>query len=123
MRDDLIQKFYDACPLWWWPVLWVQIILMDARLIQLRERAGEEIDYGIALGRCGSLHLIFLSDNARGNADPDAWHMRPNFSADDLSLEDMPDYLWHNILILHASSVFAARTAAAAQTPAYLDPG
>lgn len=42
----------------------MQIILMDARLIQLQERAGDDIDYGIAMGRHGTLHLIFLSDNA-----------------------------------------------------------
>lgn len=123
MSERLIQQFYTACPLWWWPVLWMQIILMDARLIQLRERAGDDIDYGIALGRYGTLHLIFLSDNASGYVDPEAWQTRPDFSAIDLTLEDAPNYLWHNILMLHVSGAFAARVPAAAHTPTYLDPG
>ena len=66
MCDELKRQFYAACPLWYWPVLWWQFVIMERRLAALYDARGRtEMTYGLALGPRGELRLVFLSDAAR----------------------------------------------------------
>jgi hypothetical protein len=88
MSADLIRRFYTSCPLYLWPVLWVQVILINAKLAHYRACAGgEEIDCFIGLSRRGTLHIVWLSDNATGHVAPDAW--RPVYRALPNTLEPL----------------------------------
>ena len=65
MCDDLKRDFYSACPVWYWPVLWWQFVVMERYLADLHTaRGGGEMAYGLALGPRGQLRLIFVSDAA-----------------------------------------------------------
>ena len=69
MCDDLKRDFYAACPVWYWPVLWWQFMLMERHLAELYAARGRgEMTYGLSLGPRGQLRLIFLSDAVRGHA-------------------------------------------------------
>lgn len=66
MCDELKRQFYAACPVWYWPVLWWQFVMMERRLGALYDARGRtEMTYGLALGPRGTLRLVFLSDAAR----------------------------------------------------------
>ena len=67
MCDDLKREFYAACPVWYWPVLWWQFVMMERYLARLYATRGRgEMTYGLALSSHGRLRLIFVSDAARG---------------------------------------------------------
>ena len=79
MCDDLKREFYAACPVWYWPVLWWQFMLMERYLARLYAASGKaKMTYGLALGPRGQLRLVFLSDAtrriARGEAAPVSAH-------------------------------------------------
>ena len=66
MCDDLKREFYSACPVWYWPVLWWQFVVMERYLGDLYAASGRaKMTYGLALGLRGQLRLVFLSDAAR----------------------------------------------------------
>jgi len=124
MSADLIRRFYTSCPLYLWPVLWVQVILMNAKLAHYRARAGgEEIDCFIGLSHRGTLHIVWLSDNATGYIAPDAWRPVYTMTFDALTEERQPDYAWHNVLLQRVSAAHAPVFAAACTTALHLDPG
>ena len=66
MCDDLKKSFYAACPVWYWPVLWWQFVIMERHLAHLfAARGRSEMVYGLSLGSRGRLRLIYLSDTKR----------------------------------------------------------
>ena len=70
MCNDLKRDFYSACPVWYWPVLWWQFMLMERYLSDLYAATGRgDMEYGLALGPRGTLRLVFLSDAARQLAE------------------------------------------------------
>lgn len=73
MTAEMIKSFYAHTPLWFWPVLWLQIKMMYAHLAQLEERTGMPVEAIIGLGHCGTLRIIALSDASAGRYDADHW--------------------------------------------------
>ena len=122
MCDDLKRDFYAACPVWYWPVLWWQFVIMERYLARLYAgRGGTEMTYGLALSPHGRLRLIFVSDAARGTAAGRYTPTMPLFP----KLRQMPI----NPLAEYPSCEFAieathAPPRAVLNTPhLYLDPG
>ena len=80
MSETLKRDFYAACPIWFWPVLWWQFVIMERYLAWLYAETGRaEMTYGLALGPRGRLRLIYLSDAALEYAEgraiqPSAYH-------------------------------------------------
>ena len=125
MCDDLKRDFYSACPVWYWPVLWWQFVLMERYLADLYAATGKaHMEYGLALGSRGALRLVFLSDAARRYARHGRMPAVACHGAHPLNLDTPPaDYLcrqtgegegsWHSLPI----------RAIARSPQLYLDPG
>ena len=69
MCDDLKRDFYSVCPVWYWPVLWWNLFVMERNLSSIYATSGRaEMTYGLSLGPRGQVRLVFLSDMPRSNA-------------------------------------------------------
>ena len=122
MCDDLKRQFYSACPARYWPVLWLQFVIMERYLADLYAATGRaEMAYGLALGPRGQLRLVFLSDTARHYAEhgrlPTEAHPAPDVWVPICAL---PDHLYNDF---RAIRDFAPLHAAAPPPQLYLDPG
>ena len=125
MCDDLKREFYSACPVWYWPVLWWQFMLMERYLGDLYTASGRaKMTYGLSLGPRGQLRLVFLSDAAchiaEGRATPvPAYHKAYPVKLTALSAD-------HARRQTHAGEGvrLSQKVCAAAASPQlYLDPG
>ena len=122
MCDDLKRQFYTACPVWYWPVLWWQFVIMERYLARLYAATGKvEMAYGLALGPHGRLRLIHLSDTARhyamhGHLPTAPWSAAQVW----MPASPLPDYPCHDFT---EPSDPAPMRAAAHSSGLYLDPG
>jgi hypothetical protein len=61
MRDQQI-TFYTACPIWYWPWLWLQFRRLDRWLARYPE---QETNLLLHMNTRGTLTITFMSDNLR----------------------------------------------------------
>ena len=124
MTAEMIKSFYAYTPLWFWPVLWLQIKMMRAHLARLEARRGVPADALIGLGHCGTLRIVALSDASAGRYDADHWRPHYSVTLDSLTWEPLPAYVWLNILVMRVSAACLPITALTPRLRSlYLDPG
>ena len=123
MCDDLKRDFYAACPVWYWPVLWWQFMLMERHLAELYAARGRgEMTYGLSLGQRGQLRLIFLSDAERSSAEYGTISAKPLYKLALLTLDETPADYTQRHLGPAARPPHTARMSIGS-SPLYLDPG
>ena len=83
-KPEIIQYYYSITPIYFWPILWLELRAMGRYLSHIME-TGEEIDGMLCLSRYGTFYIIDMSDEANGYVDLDAW--RPNYNAIPNTLE------------------------------------
>lgn len=125
MSETLKRQFYAACPVWYWPVLWWQFVIMARYLSRLYAETGRaEMTYGLALGPRGQLHLIYLSNAAREYAEgrviqPPAYH-----TLCPVRLEcPKAEYVQRNTRTGEGARHNSPQSAIAPLTKLYIDPG
>ena len=124
MTAEMIRSFYAHTPLWFWPVLWLQIKMMRAHLDRLEARTGVSADALIGLGHCGTLRIIALSDASAGRYDVDHWRPQYHVTLASLTWEPLPDYVWLHIFVMRISAACLPVVARAPRLPSlYLNPG
>ena len=128
MNPSLVQQLYAATPVWYWPVLWWQIICMVLRLDDLTRQAGEDIQYCVRLGPHGTLTLRFVSDNVSTREAAITWQPTYRAVLDTLCATLSPPYRSSQRMLgpsrhqdwIPASAGMRGETE---QTGLYLDPG
>lgn len=124
MTAEMIRSFYAHTPLWFWPVLWLQIKMMRAHLDRLEARTGVPADALIGLGHCGTLRIIALSDTSAGRYDPDHWRPHYRVTLESLTWEPLPGYVWLQFFVMRISAACLPVVARAPRLPSlYLNSG
>ena len=126
MCDDLKRQFYAACPVWYWLVLWWNLLVMERHLARLYAASGRvEMTYGLALGPHGQLRLVFLSDAARCIAESKAMSAPAYHLAHPIKLQS-PEAGYAGLSNCTGEGARMQLTpvrTALLTTPLYLDPG
>jgi hypothetical protein len=91
--------FYAACPILYWPWLWLQFWRLD-RWMADRVSTGARGEVMLHLGPRGTLTITFMSDNLRDDL-PDTY---TTLTFESLTWGDLPDYVWLNQLIVRKAN-------------------
>jgi hypothetical protein len=82
-KPEIIQYYYSITPIYFWPILWLELRAMGRYLSHIME-TGEEIDGMLCLSRYGTFYIVDMSDQVT-DAHLDAW--RPKYNAIPNTLE------------------------------------
>ena len=125
MSETLKRQFYAACPVWYWPALWWQFVVMERYLAYLYAASGRaEMTYGLALCPRGQLRLVFLSDAARNIAEGKAIPALVHHLGKPVRLEHPPaDDLRHQASPAENAHASQAVCTTPPSFPLHLDPG
>jgi hypothetical protein len=83
-KPEIIQYYYSITPIYFWPILWLELRAMGRYLSHIME-TGEEIDGMLCLSRYGTFYIVDMSDEAAPDTSCDAW--RPKYNAIPNTLE------------------------------------
>ena|GEM_PF-1231186 len=83
-KPEIIQYYYSITPIYFWPILWLELRAMGRYLSHIME-TGEEIDGMLCLSRYGTFYIVNMSDESAIDAHHDAW--RPKYNAIPNTLE------------------------------------
>jgi len=83
-KPEIIQYYYSITPIYFWPILWLELRAMGRYLSHIME-TGEEIDGMLCLSRYGTFYIVDMSDEAAHDTSCDAW--RPKYNAIPNTLE------------------------------------
>ena len=125
MCDDLKRDFYSACPVWYWPVLWWNLLVMERYLSNLYAASGRtEMTYGLSLDARGRLRLVFLSDAARRVAQGRTMPVPPYHLSNPVRLErPTAGYLCHQDCAVEDARASQTVCSTSTSPSLYLDPG
>jgi hypothetical protein len=128
MNPSLVQQLYAATSMWYWPVLWWQIICMGLRLDGLARQAGDDIQYCVRLGPYGTLTLRFVSDNVSAREAANTWQPAYKTILDTLCATLSPPYRSSQRMLGPSRHIGWIPASAGIpgeieQTGLYLDPG
>jgi hypothetical protein len=76
-KPEIIQYYYSITPIYFWPILWLELRAMGRYLSHIME-TGEEIDGMLCLSRYGTFYIVDMSDEAATDAHLDAWRPKHN---------------------------------------------
>jgi len=82
-KPEIIQYYYSITPIYFWPILWLELRAMGRYLSHIMETGGE-IDGMLCLSRYGTFYIVDMSDEVT-DAHLDAW--RPKYNAIPNTLE------------------------------------